>query len=202
MFIQVIQGSTRDPQGLRRQLDRWAEELAPGAAGYLGTTGGVTEEGTVVLMARFDSAEAARANSARPEQGAWWQDTEKYFEGDVTFRDCAEGELTLGGGSDEAGFVQVIQGSATDPARIREIEAKWESQMKEVRPDLIGSVRGWDGDHFTEAAYFTSEAAAREGEARVKEMATPDVASEFEEYGSLVPDMTYTDLRDPWLFTP
>jgi hypothetical protein len=202
MFIQVIQGSTRDPQGLRRQFDRWAEELAPGAKGYLGSTGGVTEEGTVVMMARFDSEESARANSARPEQGAWWSETEKYFEGDVSFRDCAEGEVTLGGGSDDAGFVQIVQGRATDRARILAIESKWEPQMKEVRPDLIGSVRGWDGDYFVEAAYFTSEAAAREGEAKVKEMATPDVVSEFEEYGTLVPDMAYTDLRDPWLLTP
>ena len=202
MFVQVIQGTTRDHEGLRRQLDRWQAEVAPGARGYLGSTGGVTEEGTVVVLARFDSAEAARANAARPEQDAWWNETAKYFEGDVTFRDCTDVETTLAGGSDDAGFVQVIQGTASDRARLLALEAKWMPKMAEVRPDLIGSLRAWDGDQFTEAVYFTSEAAAREGERRTDETRPPEAAAEFEEYGTLVADMTYTDLRDPWLHTP
>lgn len=200
MFIQVIQGTTRDGEGLRRQFDRWQQELAPGTPGYLGSTGGVTEEGRVVVLARFESEEAARANSGRPEQDAWWNETAKYFEDGAAFRDCRDVDTTLDGGSDDAGFVQVIQGRALDRARLLAIEEKWEPKMKELRPDLIGSVRAWDGDFFTEAVYFTSEAAARQGESRTNEAATPETAAEFEEYGSLVEDMAYTDLRDPWLY--
>src|SRR5512134_1758692 len=103
MFIQVM---TADAAGLRRQLDRWHDEIAPGATGYLGTTAGVAEDGTAIVLARFESEDAARANSDRPEQGAWWRATAEYFDGDVTFRDCRQVETSLAGCSDDAGFVQ------------------------------------------------------------------------------------------------
>ena len=77
MFIQVIQGKTNDAEGLRRRLDEWVEKLGPGAQGFQGTTGGVAEDGTAVFIARFESEEAARANSDRPEQGQWWEETAK-----------------------------------------------------------------------------------------------------------------------------
>ena len=203
MFVQVIEGSTRDTEGLRNQLDRWAREVAPGAAGYLGSTGGITEEGTVVVLARFESEAAARASSARPEQDAWWNETAKHFEGEVTFRDLSDVETALGGGSDEAGFVQVMRGRAHDRARLTALEAKWMPAMAAARPDLIGVVRGWEGDVFTQAAYFTSEAAARAGEAAEPPSgASAEDLAELREFGSLMGEMTYTDLRDPWLHTP
>ncbi|MCU1613455.1 MAG: hypothetical protein JWO98_995, partial [Frankiales bacterium] len=37
MFAQVIQGRTPDADGLRVAVDRWMEELAPGAEGWLGS---------------------------------------------------------------------------------------------------------------------------------------------------------------------
>jgi hypothetical protein len=195
MFVQVIQGKTRDADGLRRQFDRWQQDLGSGAKGYLGTTGGVADDGTAIVLARFDSEEAARANSDRPEQGAWWNETAKYFDGDPTFRNCTEVDTTLAGGSDDAGFVQVMQGRATNRDRLRELEAEFMPKMTEQRPDVIGSLRGWDGDVFTEAIYFTSEADARKGESSMPE----DGAQDFEEYASLVEGLTYIDLKDPWL---
>jgi hypothetical protein len=194
MFIQVIQGRTEDADALRAQMDRWEQELAPGAPGYVGTTAGVAEDGTVVIFARFDSEKAARANSDRPEQAAWWAETEKLFKGEVTFRDCSDIELTQGGGSDEAGFVQVMQGRAKDRERLQALEAEFMPRMSELRPDVIGTVRAWDGDLFTEAIYFTSEEEARQGEAKMSE----DEAG-MAEFGALVEDMTYIDLKDPWL---
>jgi hypothetical protein len=195
MFIQVIQGKTSDADGLRRQFDRWQQDLGSGAKGYLGTTGGVADDGTAIVLARFNSEEAARANSDRPEQGAWWNETAKYFDGDPTFRNCTEVDTTLAGGSDDAGFVQVMQGRATNRDRLRELEAQFMPRMTEQRPDVIGSLRGWDGDMFTEAIYFTSEADARKGESSMPE----DGAQDFEEYASLVEGLTYIDLKDPWL---
>lgn len=195
MFIQVIQGKTTDPEGLRRQFDRWQDELSGGAKGYLGSTGGVAGDGTAIMLARFESEDAAKANSDRPEQDSWWNETAKYFEGDVAFRNCTEVDTTLGGGSDEAGFVQVMQGSTTDRARLLELEAKFMPKITELRPDVIGSVRGWDGDFFTDAIYFTNEAEARKGETRMAETPIP----EMEELGSLVPETTFIDLKDPWL---
>ena len=36
VFIQVIQGRCNDADALHRQMDRWREELEPGATGWLG----------------------------------------------------------------------------------------------------------------------------------------------------------------------
>jgi hypothetical protein len=197
MFIQVIQGRTNDAGGLRRQIERWQQELAPGAQGYLGTTAGVTDDGTVLCLARFESAEAARANSDRAEQTAWWNETEKYFDGPVTFRNCPEVDVTLAGGSDDAGFVQVMQGRSKDRDRLRALEAEFLPKMQEMRPDVIGGLRGWDGSNFTEAIYFTSVAEARKAEAAMEQ----DMGQDMQEYESLVEGLTYIDLKEPWLYS-
>ena len=70
MFIQVIQGKVADAEGLQAAMDRWVAELQPGAQGWLGSTGGFTDDGMFVSTVRFESQEAARRNSDRPEQGA------------------------------------------------------------------------------------------------------------------------------------
>ncbi len=69
MFVQVFQGPVSDPAKVKETLDRWVAELAPGADGWLGSTAGVTDDGTFVGLARFDSEEAARRNSDRPGAG-------------------------------------------------------------------------------------------------------------------------------------
>src|SRR5262249_14899844 len=79
MFIQLIQAKVRDEAGLRRCMDRWTEELQPGATGYLGHTCGMSDNDIWVCLARFESAEAARRNSERPEQDRWWAETRQCF---------------------------------------------------------------------------------------------------------------------------
>jgi hypothetical protein len=197
MFIQVIQGKTSDAEGLRRQFDRWQDEVKPVAAGYLGTTAGITEDGTVFVLARFESEEAARANSGRPEQDAWWSETAKYFEGTPSFKDYTDVDVTQGGGSNDAGFVQIMQGRVRDAARVREMEAEFMPKMAEMRPDVIGSVRGWDGNSFTQALYFTSEAEARAGEKRMGDAGGAEEG--FTEYMSQLESIDYLDLKDPIL---
>lgn len=196
MFIQVVQGKTSDAAGLQRQLDRWNREISPGATGFIGSTGGVVDDGTMLALIRFTDEAAARANSERAEQTAWWNETQKYFDGDVTFRDTSDTDAMLAGGSDDAGFVQVMQGRATDRARLAEVEGKFLTTLQERRPDVIGSTRAWFGDQFVEAIYFTSEAAAREGEKKM------GGESDMDEFLSLTTDVTFLDLKDPWLFTP
>ena len=97
MFVQVMEGRVRDVEGLRAQVDRWRAELAPGATGFLGTTAGTTADGNFIAIVRFESEEAARANSDRPEQGEWWAATSGLYEGDVTFTDCPDVD-TFGAG--------------------------------------------------------------------------------------------------------
>ena len=42
MFVQVITGKVTDAAAVRAAFDRWLDELAPGAKGWLGSTAGVT----------------------------------------------------------------------------------------------------------------------------------------------------------------
>ena len=193
MFIQVITGEVADPAGIESVLDRWQSEVRPGATGFLGSTGGVTADGRFVVLARFESAEAARANSDRAEQSAWWSEAEKCFAGPVTFHDCTEVDTFRGGGSDEAGFVQVMQGRA-DRARLRALDERVEAVLPDLRPDLLGSVRAWDGDQYTEAAYFTSEAEARAGEAKPP---PAELADAMREWQDVMGPITYYDLPRP-----
>jgi hypothetical protein len=201
MFIQVIQGPAADAGELREALDRWVRELAPGSTGWLGTTAGVTDDGTFVALARFESAEAARRNSDRPEQGQWWVETAKLFGGEVVFHDYADVEEFGGGGADDAGFVQIMQGRVRDGEAMRALMRDSGAEFEAFRPEVIGGVDCLDGDSgFTDAIYFTYEAAAREGER--KEM-PPEMASVMERMGALMEgDVTYMDLRSPWLYSP
>ncbi len=80
MFVQVITAKVVDAESLSRQLDRWERELRPGAEGFLGSTSGITEEGRLFALARFESEEAAQHNSDRAEQSTWWAETEKTLE--------------------------------------------------------------------------------------------------------------------------
>jgi hypothetical protein len=199
MFVQVIQGKIDDPAGLRRQMERWQAELQSGAKGYLGSTFGVTAGGDAIGIVRFESTEAAAANSARPEQGNWWAQTEKLFSGPVTFHDSSDVETFLAGGSDDAGFVQVMQGRIHDLAASRKLEEEAMKDMAEKRPDVIGSVRVFHGDGgFTEVIYFTSEAAARKGEAKM----SAEDAGGMAEWEKVATVDNWFDLPDPWLFSP
>jgi hypothetical protein len=195
MFVQVIKGHTSDAAGIRRQLDRWQSDVKPGATGYLGTTGGIADDGTVIMFARFADAAAATANSERAEQSAWWQETAKYFDGDPTFRESTDTSSMLAGGSNDAGFVQVMEGTVKDRAKAEAFETpEMLEQLKAARPDLIGSFRVWfDGGAFVEAAYFTSESDARKGES------SSDFSGPQDEYMALYGEMTFTDLREPLL---
>jgi len=200
VFVQVIQAKTSDADALKGQLDRWVEELAPGADGYLGTTAGVTADDAFIALARFESKKAAQANSDRSEQATWWEETAKHLEGDATFHDCDDVSTYLEGGSDDAGFVQVMQGRVSDKERFRSIQEELLSSLQEERPEILGMVEAWtDDDVVTIAVYFASEHTAREGEGKA---VPPDVREKLDELRSLVEDMTYFDLGDPWLSSP
>jgi len=201
MFIQVIQGRVSDAGQLRDAFDRWVQELAPGATGWLGSTGGVTEDGRFIALARFETEEDARRNSDRPEQDAWWSETSKLFTDEPTFKESTDVDLDMNGDPDTAGFVQVIQGRSSDPARAREIMNQDSSKWAEFRPDIIGSVGvGHEGGLYTAAMYFTSEAEAREGE---KKEPPPELKAQMEEMVKLsVGEPEFFDLKQPWLHSP
>jgi hypothetical protein len=201
MFVQVIQGRVSDGEQLRAAIDQWARDLAPGATGWLGSTGGVTEDGRSIALVRFESEEAARRNSERPEQDRWWRETAKLFSEEPTFRDSNDVTLDVVGDPDQAGFVQVMQGRGSDPERARELMAQDSDKWAAFRPEILGSVVvGHEGGAYTMAMYFTSEADAREGERKTP---PPELAAQMEEMGKIsIGEPEFFDLKQPWLHSP
>lgn len=201
MFVQVIQAQVSDAAAVREAMQRWAQELAPGAEGWLGTTAGVTDDGRFIALARFDSAQAARRNSDRPEQGEWWDQLSGRFSGEATFQDSEQVTPDLVGDPDDATFVQVMQGRGTDPERAAELMQQDSSAWAAFRPDILGSIAvQHDGGRYTSAIYFTSEEDAREGE---RKEAPPELQAQMSEIEKLfegIPE--FHDLREPWLFSP
>ncbi|HEX2306933.1 MAG TPA: hypothetical protein VHI14_01285 [Jatrophihabitantaceae bacterium] len=202
MFVQVITGKTSDASGVRAAADQWMRDLAPGAEGWLGSTGGVTDDGRMVMIARFDSAEAAQRNSDRPEQGEWWAEAAKLLEGEATFRNSVDVTMDVRGNPDQAGFVQVMQGEqGPDPDRAKALMEQNSDEWAAFRPEVIGSVgAAHDDGTWTMTLYFTSEAEAREGEQKEPPEKLKAQMDEMNQLSVGVPE--FFDLRDPWLFSP
>ncbi|HVE92983.1 MAG TPA: hypothetical protein VNE62_11900 [Actinomycetota bacterium] len=200
MFVQIFRARTKDKAGVREQFDRWVAELAEGAPGWLGSTVGLTDDGEMVGIARFASEEEARANSSRPEQGKWFEKLSEHLDGDVSFKESSDVDFVMGGGSDQAGFVQLIEGAVTDEERFRAVVRDLESLLLLQRPEIMGGIIAYHGDgSLTEAFYFTSEETAREGESK---MAAPEIQKYLDEISALTKDLRYTDIRQPWLAGP
>jgi hypothetical protein len=195
VFIQIIQGKCSRPEELQALAERWRTELAPGATGWLGGTYGFTDDDMFVGVVRFESREAAMANSERPEQGEWAGQMMALMDGPVEFHDCDDVTMMLDGGSDRAGFVQVIRGKVTEPDRLKALMSDTD-MLHEARPDILGATLAIEADGtFTETIAFTSEAEARAGEK--KEM--PDMPAEVRDAMEMaMKDATFYDLHHPW----
>ena len=193
MFVQVFQAKIRDADLWARQVEKWRTEIQPKTTGFLGFTSGISADGYMITVVRFKSQETAQIDNDLPEQGAWFEETSKAFDGEVTFHDCREVDVLLDGGSNDAGFVQVMQGRAKDQEQMRTQEKEMQSELHKVRPDLIGGITAWHGDgDFTQVAYFTSEQETRQNE---QAMAQSPV---YEQFMSLIDgDLTFYDLTKP-----
>ena len=194
-------GRAADAAAVRRQWDRWATDLTPGAAGLIGATGGVTTDGRTILIARFESRDAAQGNPERPEQGSWWAETVAgALAGRPEVLETADVTLHGGKGWEAARFVQVMRARVRDRRRFEAIEGELTPRFMQLRPDLLAAYRAWFPDGSVAAIdYFTSEAEARAGEQ--KEL--PDaVGARFKEWMSLLADVEWFDLIDPWTVTP
>jgi len=192
VFIQIIQGKCTRQDELHALADEWRRDLQPGATGWLGGTYGFTDDDMFVGVVRFESREAAMANSDRPEQGAWAERMAALMDGPMEFHDCDDVTLWLEGGSDEAGFVQIIRGKVDDPERLKAMLADTDT-IHEMRPDIIGATLAIEDDGtFTECVSFTSEEAARQGE----KLEPPEEIRRDMEYA--MKDAKFYDLHHPW----
>ena len=201
MFAQMFTGKVTDAEAVRAAFEGWPAGVGRDAKGWLGSTAGITDDGQLVALARFQSEEAARANSERPEQGQWWESLASHLDGDATFFDSSEVDEDVVADPDTAGFVQVMRGRVSDSARARELASADPGAWAGFRPDILGSLMlSHDDGEYVMAIYFTSEAEAREGE---KKEPPEELAATMQEMGALeVGEVTYLDLRDPWLLSP
>ena len=196
MFIQIIEGRCTRQEELRAVLDRWEAELGSGAEGWLGGTYGFTDDDLFVAVVRFEDREHAMANSERPEQGRWAEEMMSLFDGPVEFHDCDDVTLLFDGGSDDAGFVQVIRGKVEDPSRLRALMASDPTELKRMRPEIIGATLAIEPDGtFTETVAFTDEDSARRGESQEP---PADVRAELE---YAMQGAQFYDLHHPWFET-
>lgn len=200
MWVQVIQGRVKDEAGLRKQFDRWQDEIRPNVTGFLGATSGFTDDGRFFTVARFESEELAMQNSNDPKQTAWWEETAEYFDGEPTFHNCSEVDTMRNGGRDDAGFVQIMQSGVTDWQRMRALGQRMNEEMPaDMRPEFIGGIAAWDGETLTQVAYFTSEEEARKGEQQDMTAADPNAAEMWQEMDSMIVDLKYYDLHEPMM---
>lgn len=196
MFIQIMQGKCSKQDEMRSMTERWTSELAPGATGWLGGTFGFTDDGQSVAVVRFESREAAMANSQRPEQAAWWAEVEKLYDGPVEFHDCNRVMMLMDGGSDEAGFVQIVRGKLDDPDALESGIREMETMLHQARPEILGATLAIEDDGtFIETVAFTDEAAARQGEQ--KEIPA-EAAASLRQFDELTHDVQFLDLHQPW----
>ena len=193
MFVQVVQAKTKDKAGAKEMWDRWNTEVKPAASGYLGATGGVTDGGDLIVIARFESAEAAERNNNIPEQQQWYSEFEKYIEGEPSFTNYTNVELQDQGGSDDAGFVQVIRIKGGDPEAFKKLDEELAPKMRELRPDVIGGLTAYEPDDATSVIYFTSQEEARKNESN------PEFQELSKRYMELTGDSKFYDITDPWL---
>jgi hypothetical protein len=201
VFIQVIQGQVRHAEPIYVELDVWLKEIAVSAEGWLGSTAGVTDDRRFIGLIRFQSAEAARRQSARPEQTHWWNAFTELFPEPPTFHEASDVFIDVPHEPDNARFVQVMQGRGTDMYRARELMGSHSKEWSNFRPEILGTVGGlYDDGAYTVAVYFPDEAAARAGEHKPP---PPELQVEVDELNSLsvgIPE--YFDLREPWLRSP
>jgi hypothetical protein len=189
MFIQVIQARTSRADEVRALLQEW-NDTADDSSGLLGGTFGVTDDGEYIGVVRFESKEKAMANSARPETDAMAKRLAELMDSPPTFRDCDDVTVWGDGGSDDAGFVQVIQGKTDDPDQLKATMTDDTDSLRDERPDVIGGTFALEDDgSFTTTVAFTDEASAREGE---KNSSPPEA------FQTLMSDVRYYDLREPW----
>jgi hypothetical protein len=194
MFVQVFQAKVRDADLWARQTAKWRTEIRPKTTGFLGFTSGVTADGEMITVVRFTSPEAAKVDSELADQSAWFEETTKAFDGEVTFHDCQDVDEILGGGSDTAGYVQVIQGRVKDQDVMRKRSPEMEPELHKMRPDIIGGTLAWHGDGggFTQVMYFTSAEEAHRNEQAMAESAL------FQEYmAQMDGELTFYDLTEP-----
>lgn len=194
MFIQMVEGACSQHDDMRMLIDDWCDRMAD-EPGWLGGTYGFTDDDRFIGVVRYTSRAACEQCCAAEDAGMWWAAAEEMFDSTPEIHQSEDVMMMLEGGSDEAGFVQVMRGRVGNPDKLRRImtDQDMTSMLHQARPEIIGATLlieddGW----FTETISFTDEDSARKGEA----MDMPaEVTADLQE---AMAEVAYYDLHKPW----
>jgi len=194
VFIQMVQGACSQEDDMRMLVDEWCERMGD-VPGWLGGTYGFTDDGHFVGVVRYESATACKETCAASDAGAWWAAAEEMFDRPPEIHQSEDVMIMLDGGSDAAGFVQVMRGKVGNSDTLRRImtDQDMTSMLHQARPDILGATMLIEDDGtFTETISFTDEDSARKGE--TMEMPA-EVAADLQE---AMAEVDYYDLHKPW----
>jgi len=195
--MQMVTGPCSREDDMRAVADNWCADMMK-HEGWLGGTYGFNDDGDFLGVVRFDSMQSYDACCATAEAGAHWAAALECFDSAPEIHQSEDVSIMLDGGSDGAGFVQVIRGRTPDPQRLRSMfeDQQMTSALHEARPDIIGATMLIESDgSFTETVCFASEEAARAGE---QQEMPAEMASEMSSWQSMMADVRYDDLHKPW----
>lgn len=192
MFIQIMQARCTRQDEMRQVIDEASAALAD-RAGWLGGTFGFTDDDRFVGVVRFESEEACRELTGTEKAKAWFERARELCQ-DVEMRETGDVTMMLEGGSDSAGFVQVMRGHIADPQRFRHLASdEMMTMLHQARPEVIGGTLAVEPDgSFTETVAFTDEDSARKGESANM----PEAVRE--ELEAAYADIEFIDLHEPW----
>ncbi|MBW3577646.1 MAG: hypothetical protein KY462_07910 [Actinobacteria bacterium] len=196
IFVQIVQAGVDDAQAVRRSYDRWVRDLAPGADGWLASTAGISDDGHLISVMRFASPLAARLNSQRPEQDAWWRDLQQHLS-DTRVIDCVAVATFGDDRPDASGFVQIFQGRTSGLRDAMEQVAETaQHHIYEHGLDVVGGLIADHGDDgFTEVVYYPpGDAASRRDPDQVGDQGLTLV----DELSGPIWDLRTYELREPW----
>ena len=201
MFVQVIQGHVSDAGKVRAQLDKWVTEVAKGAsAGWGAPVASPTTAGSSPWCAssRRRPRNGTATDRNRPRGGARCRLCSPMSPSSTT----AQGSTSTPRATRRRpASSRSCKAARATPERARELMDNDPTDWSAFRPEILGTTSvGHDSDAWTMAIYFTSEAAAREGEQKPP---PPEMEAMMKEMDALsVGEPVYFDLRDPWLRSP
>jgi hypothetical protein len=194
VFIQMVQGRCSRQDEMRGLVDDWCAMMAD-RPGWLGGTYGFTDDDRFIGVVRFDSSTACEECASSPEAAMYWAGAEAIFDRGCEIHESEDVSMMLDGGSDSAGFVQVMKGRVADADRFRHgmTDTEMTNMLHEARPEIIGATLAMEPDGtFVETVSFTDEDAARKGE---RSEMPAEMRSDFE---SAMAEVEYLDLHRPW----
>src|SRR3954453_9537405 len=161
----MVQGPCSRQDEMRRLVDNWCGTMAD-RPGWLGGTYGFTDDDRFLGVVRFDSSSACLESAAAPDSATWWAGAQELFDGRCEIHESEDVSMMLQGGSDDAGFVQVMKGRVEDADKFRPFitDTEMTSMLHDAPPDIIGGILAMEIDGtFAQTIAFTDEDSARKG---------------------------------------